>query len=295
MVDDDGDAVATVVDDRASRPTAPFEDALRWDGRDDDGGASCPTGATACGSRCATRAARSSRRASVRVDTTPPRPRRDVDRPGRRRAGPSCCPNPDGGPATVRFGPALGRPRVALFQHRARPRRGSRSSSACARAPRAGSGTARTAAGARRPGTYLVVLEWRDEAGNIGTLRAAGRAGLPRLPRGAAFPAAAGSPSATSRSSRRRRRSARGRRRDLRRRRAPGALLAGRSAASASQRGPQARHGDPCALPRAGAARRVRRSTCSRSARAAHRTAAPFAVQRAGRERQRRRARRPAG
>jgi hypothetical protein len=93
-------------------------------------------------------------------------------------------PEPGGAPAHVRFGPALDMATVTVF----------RTGPGAPRAVR----TADLDAGAttwdwdgtdddgRRvgPGTYLVVLQWRDQAGNVGTSAPLDRQGLPILDRG---------------------------------------------------------------------------------------------------------------
>ena len=150
---------------------------------------------------------------SVRLDTTPPRPRVTVDRPAATRSGPSCCPRRRRrrrrAPRT-RPGAAAGRPAV---QDRARAdaRWCVEDDSLRRRRDTVDAGTARRRAGARsRPGTYLVAIETRDQAGNRRPLAAARP---PRPARGElrrqAARAAAASPSATSACAAQRRHAAR--------------------------------------------------------------------------------------
>ncbi len=137
---------------------------------------------------------------SVRVDTTPPRPRVLVIGPEREKA-PEILPERDGRPATVRFdapgsqvaGQRRKRTRVTIWRtDGARPVRVT--SSGAVPLP----DDARTWAwdgtvdGRRvRPGTYLAVVESRDPAGNVGTSVPV-RDGVPRLDYGRKLPRRAG-------------------------------------------------------------------------------------------------------
>ena len=108
-----------------------------------------------------------------RIDTTPPRPRVAVDRARRRATAPSCCPSPAAAPRTIRFAPALGKRRKIMIFRTApgraarwsRPRRSRPGATpwrlgrhATTRAPRL----------ARAPTSPSP--QWRDHAGNVGTL-----------------------------------------------------------------------------------------------------------------------------
>ena len=190
-----GDPVRTLVSDRAlgafKRLGLP---GVPWDGRDDDNKL-VPDGRyrLRVTLRDQGRSIISTR--SIIKDTTPPAPRITSIGP-LKTYGPELLPEPTGEPAEIHFGPALTKPRLLIF--------------------RTGPGTPRlvrtvpltpgdrswqwdgTTEDGRRvsPGAYLVVAQWRDEAGNIGSSVTLDKAGLPIL-RGARLPGAAGSPSAT--------------------------------------------------------------------------------------------------
>ncbi|HYF24897.1 MAG TPA: N,N-dimethylformamidase beta subunit family domain-containing protein [Baekduia sp.] len=190
VADEDGDPVRTLVEDRAVRAYDAFDEALRWDGRDDDGRRVADgryrlrivlqgQGRTIVPPR------------SVRVDTTPPQPLVASVGPDR-SYGPELLPKAGGGPATVRFASAaLARPRALLFKLApGRPRLVRDEPLRQGDATWSWDGTLR---GRRASsGTYLVVLEWRDEAGNVGTSAPLDRRGLPRLPRGERLPGRGG-------------------------------------------------------------------------------------------------------
>jgi hypothetical protein len=181
VVDEAGERVRTLVEDRrvaAGEPVAPG--ALRWDGRDDRG-----------------RMARDGRyrlkltlrdqgrsvvsRRSVAKDTVPPRPRVTAIGPQRPRL-PELLPEPGG--AVVHLSGALAAARIRVF--RTAP---GRPQEVRAEPLPAGATTWRWSGrdGDGQPvppGTYLVVPEWRDAAGNTGTGVPLDRRGLPVLGHG---------------------------------------------------------------------------------------------------------------
>ena len=206
VIDEDGGVVATIAEDL--RCTAWRQQRVSWDGRTDDG-ARAPDGRYRIrltlerGGRTVTL------RRSIRLDTTPPKPR-VVDIGPETGDGPELLPRRDGAPARIRFR-ATGR-RVELEVWRTD------------RGPRVvrtleptddGEATwdGRNDAGRRlAPGTFAVVVRSRDRAGNIGSnaprpfrlergVRIPGRAGItirylgvqpPVLPIGAGRPAEIG-------------------------------------------------------------------------------------------------------
>ncbi|WP_205696134.1 N,N-dimethylformamidase beta subunit family domain-containing protein [Conexibacter sp. SYSU D00693] len=180
VVDADGDLVRTLVEDLPRPAYRAFDDPLRWDGRDDDG-EPVPDGRYRLRIVLQGQGRTIVPQRSVRVDRTPPAPRVTSISPDR-VYGPELLPKPDGGPAVVRFGPALERARVMVFKTApGRPR--------LVLERRLAPGTTSWSwtgelDGGRRAsgGTYVAVLEWRDEAENIGTSIPLGRDGLPRVP-----------------------------------------------------------------------------------------------------------------
>lgn len=184
IVDDDGDPVATVVEDLRVEAYSPFEEALRWDGRDDEGRV-VPDGRYRLRIILQGQGRTIIPTRSLRVDTTPPRPRVLSIGPDKAR-GPELLPKPGGGPATLRFDPALHRARVMVFKVApGTPRRVLEEDLPRGTTSWEWRGTRR----GRRVsgGTYVAVLEWRDEAGNIGTSVPLDGRGLPRAPRGRGF------------------------------------------------------------------------------------------------------------
>jgi hypothetical protein len=181
VVDKNGDVVRTLVDDRAVKAYETIGlPGVPWDGTDDDG-RPVPDGRY----RLKITLRREGRTViyptSVVKDTRPPVPRVTSIGP-QKSYGPELLPEADGAPAQIHFGPALGTARLHIF--RTAPGR-----------PREVVTPIPLDAGAKRydwngkddsgrpvsPGTYLVVPEWRDAAGNIGTSVPLDRAGLPVL------------------------------------------------------------------------------------------------------------------
>jgi hypothetical protein len=184
VLNTDGDVVKTLLDDRHIGPYEPIQPALRWDGTTDDGGVA-PDGRY----RVKITLRREGRALipewSILKDTKPPEPRVTSIGP-QKSYGPELLPEADGTAAQIHFGPALGdRARLHIF--RTAPGK-----------PREVVTPVRLAPGAKRydwngkddtgravsPGTYLVVPEWRDAAGNIGTSVPLNRDGLPILGHG---------------------------------------------------------------------------------------------------------------
>lgn len=162
ILDDRGDPVRRLVDDvrlpryRALRPTPA------WDGRD-DAGRQVPDGRY----RIRLTLRRQGRNVvaprSIRKDTTPPRPRITSSAPSR-GAAPELLP---GRPVTFRFGPALAKPHVTLIRTAPRVERVMRDP--LPPGATSWSWDGRIAGRPAKSGTYVAVVEWRDEAENVGT------------------------------------------------------------------------------------------------------------------------------
>jgi hypothetical protein len=190
VVDHAGDAVRTLAEDEhlpAYRPTR-----FTWDGRD-GGGRLVPDGLY----RTRVTLRREGRSIVVpgafRKDTVAPSPRVVSIGPQRDRvARPELLPRADGRPARVTIAAPGHRIRVLLFRTSPGP-----AVAAMAPVPLPDGATGWTWDGTLdgRPapaGTYLVVVESRDSAGNIGTSVPLDRAGLPRVGYAATLPGRGG-------------------------------------------------------------------------------------------------------
>lgn len=184
MVDSDGDPVKTLLDDRHIDAYAPIKPALRWDGTDDDG-KTVPDGRYRVRITLRHLGRSVIPQRSILKDTKPPQPK--VTSVGPTKSyGPELLPGPEGGgKAEVHFGPALGT-RAQIHVFRTGP-----GAPRAVRADRLRAGQTQwdwdgTDGDGRRvsPGTYVVVPEWRDAAGNIGTGVPLDRKGLPVLTHG---------------------------------------------------------------------------------------------------------------
>lgn len=100
-----------------------------------------------------------------------------------KQPGPEILPRPGGGSATAHFGPALAKGRVLVFKTAPRGVRLAFTDE-LERGATSWRWDGTRGGRAVSPGTYLVVVEWRDEAGNVGTSVPLGRDGLPRIDRG---------------------------------------------------------------------------------------------------------------
>ena len=209
---------------------------LKWDGRTDDG-TRAPDGRYRYRITLQHKGRSVVLASSVRIDTTPPHPRvtsigprhefgarAAADAGGRRRRRPparagdqarsSGCSRPGRGPT-----------RLVLQDKR------------CPTARRSGAGTGSRRAGARsRPGTYLVAIETRDEAGNRGLSPPLNRRGLPATSYGAKLPGHGGHHRALPRRAAAQRRHAGGRPGRVLRRRRGASRGRGRCAASGRAR-----------------------------------------------------------
>jgi hypothetical protein len=166
VLDADGDPVRTLMDDEHLDAYTPIDPSLSWDGRDEDG-QMVPDGRyrIRITLRHLGRALIVQR--SIVKDTTPPRPKVRSIGPSR-LYGPELLPEPSGEPAKIRFSPvgykgklmifktAPGTPRL-VYEHD------------LPKASTTFKWDGHNADGRRvGPGTYLVVLQWRDFPGNIG-------------------------------------------------------------------------------------------------------------------------------
>ncbi|HMJ33077.1 MAG TPA: FlgD immunoglobulin-like domain containing protein [Baekduia sp.] len=177
-MDSNGDPVRTVVDDR---PVAAHKRlwGVPWDGTDDDG-KPVPDGRYKLRITLRDQGRTIVPTTSVLKDTKAPQPKVLSIGP-RREYGPELMPEPGGALARVHFGPALDHARIHVFRTApGTPREVLVADLRPGQKEWDWDGT--TAAGRRvSPGTYLVVPEWRDLAGNVGTGVPLDRAGLPIL------------------------------------------------------------------------------------------------------------------
>jgi hypothetical protein len=177
----DGDQVRKLYDKHLKAYTF-VSPSLVWDGRDDHG-QMLPDGRYRVSITLAHLGRTVISQRTILLDTTPPKPR--VRSIGPSRAyGPEVLPEAGGAPAQVHFLPAQRNAIAQVFK----------TSPGTPRLVRTG----RIAQGAKEwdwdgtndagrkvsPGTYLVVLQWRDPAGNRGTSVALDAKGLPILDRG---------------------------------------------------------------------------------------------------------------
>jgi hypothetical protein len=192
IVDRDGDPVKTLLDDRHIDAYAPIKPALRWDGTDDDG-KTVPDGRYRVRITLRHLGRSVFPQRSILKDTKPPQPK--VTSIGPQKVyGPELLPGPEGGEAVVRFGPALTKRHAKIHVFRTGPGAPRAVRTDPLRAGQTQWDWDGTDGDGRRvsPGTYVVVPEWRDAAGNIGTSVPLDRAGLPVLKPGQRLPGRGG-------------------------------------------------------------------------------------------------------
>ena len=183
LVDRDGDPVKTLLDDQRLEAYAPIKPSLSWDGTDDDGSV-VPDGRYRVRITLRHLGRSVIPQRSLLKDTKAPRPKVLSIGPSK-VYGPELLPEPGGGKAEVHFGPALGtKAQVHVFRTGPGTPRAVRTDPL--REGQAQWDWDGTNGAGRRvsPGTYLVVPEWRDVAGNLGTAVPLNRAGLPIITRG---------------------------------------------------------------------------------------------------------------
>jgi len=177
VVDRDGDAVKTLVDDRRL-PAYKRLWGVPWDGTD-EAGRTVPDGRYKIRITLRDQGRSILYPTSIVKDTTPPRPRVRSIGPGR-AYGPEIWPNAQGEPVTAHFDPASRyAPKVLVF--RTAP---GRVRQVLEQDLKPGATSWTWDPKGRSPGTYLVALQWRDPAGNVGTSVPLGGNGLPVLDRG---------------------------------------------------------------------------------------------------------------
>jgi hypothetical protein len=183
LVDKDGDPVKTLLDDRHLAAYAPIKPSLSWDGTDDHGKA-VPDGRYRVRITLRHLGRSVIPQRSLLKDTTPPQPK--VLSIGPEKAyGPELLPEPGGKPATVRFLPAQRKAKVMVFRTSPGAPKPVRTVPDVKQGATSWKWDGTNDAGRRvSPGTYLVVLQWRDPAGNVGSSAPLSRTtGLPVLPR----------------------------------------------------------------------------------------------------------------
>ncbi|MEP6953454.1 MAG: FlgD immunoglobulin-like domain containing protein, partial [Solirubrobacteraceae bacterium] len=188
VVNAEGDVVRRL----ASRRIAAYTPVrFGWDGRTDDG-ARAPDGTyrVRITLRTEGRSITIMNR-STRLDVTPPRPLVTSIGP-EKGPGPELLPLPKGGPLTVHLRAPGRRPIVRVFKTGPGPLKLAREE-ALPDGAKTWDWDGTTKSGRRlSPGTYLVSIEVRDQAGNRGVSPPLGRNGLPRTPYGGRLPGRGG-------------------------------------------------------------------------------------------------------
>ena len=181
LVDKDGDPVKTLLDDRHLAAYAPIKPSLSWDGTGDDG-KPVPDGRYRVRITLRHLGRSVIPQRSLLKDTTPPKPK--VLSIGPETAyGPELLPEPGGKPAEIHFLPAQRKAKLLIFRTAPGAPRPVRTVDVKQGAEEYDWDGTNDAGRRVSPGTYLVVLQWRDPAGNVGTSAPLDRAGLPVLPR----------------------------------------------------------------------------------------------------------------
>jgi hypothetical protein len=183
VVDADGDEVRELIDDDTFLPYREIR--ARWDGLDDDG-ERVPDGTYRYRITLPDQGRNVVIPESVRLDTTPPKPRVTSIGPAKDTVPrPELLPVPGGGDAVVHFaapGRKTSKKRVLLFKTGPGPMRAVGAPIALPDDATEWRWDGRTASGRPvSPGTYLVAVQARDQAGNIGTSPPLDRRGLPAV------------------------------------------------------------------------------------------------------------------
>lgn len=180
-VDAEGDPVRTLVENKAV-PAYRRLWGVPWDGTDDDGDA-VPDGRYKLRITLRDQGRSVIYPTSVLKDTRPPQPKVLSISPSK-AYGPELLPTPSGEPAHVRFGPALDTASITVFRTGPGTPRAVRAASLDAGATSWDWDGTNDEGRRVGPGVYVVVPQWRDQAGNIGTGVPLDRKGLPILTRG---------------------------------------------------------------------------------------------------------------
>ena len=191
---DDGDEVRELIDDDQFLPYREIR--ARWDGLNDDG-ERAPDGTYRYRITLADQGRNVVLPESVRLDTTPPKPRVLSIGPAKDTVPrPELLPVPGGGDAIVHFvapGRRTSKKKVLLFKTGPGPTRAVGAPIALPDDATEWRWDGRTASGRPvSPGTYLVAIQARDQAGNIGTSPPLDRRGLPAAAYGATLPGRGG-------------------------------------------------------------------------------------------------------
>jgi len=191
VVDADGDEVKTLIDDDTFLPYREIR--ARWDGTNDDG-ERVPDGSYRYRITLADQGRNVVIPESVRLDTTPPRPRVTSIGPAKDTVPrPELLPIPGGGEAVVHlFAPGQKR-KVLLFKTGPGPVRQVGPPVPLEDGATEWRWSGQTETGRPvSPGTYLVAVQVRDQAGNIGTSPPLDRRGLPAITYGSPLPGRGG-------------------------------------------------------------------------------------------------------
>jgi hypothetical protein len=191
VVDANGDEVRELIAERTALPYREIR--ARWDGRDDDG-RRLPDGAYRYRITLPDQGRNVVIPESVRLDTTAPRPRVVAIGPVRDRAPrPELLPAPDGGEAVVHLFAPGRKKKILLFKTSPGPVRQVGDPIPLLDDATEWRWPGRTESGRPvSPGTYLVAVQARDQAGNIGTSPPLDRRGLPATTYGSPLPGRGG-------------------------------------------------------------------------------------------------------
>jgi hypothetical protein len=191
VVDADGDEVRELM---GGRTVLPYREVrARWDGRDDDG-ERVQDGTYRYRITLPDQGRNVVMPESVRLDTTAPRPRVTAIGPVRDKAPrPELLPAPGGGEAVVHVDAPGRKKKILLFKTAPGPVRAVGEPIPLPDDATEWRWSGRTESGrAVSPGTYLVAVQARDQAGNIGTSPALDRRGLPATTYGSPLPVRGG-------------------------------------------------------------------------------------------------------
>lgn len=189
VLDRDGDEVRELVGSRSVRKGELVR--LLWDGRTDDG-ARAPDGIYRYRISLRHRGRSVKLASSVRLDTVPPKPVVRSIGP-KHDGGPLVMPRPDGGEAVVHLVTPGQRPVVRVFKTNPGPVRLVVETDPLPKGAKLWRWNGTTPSGRPvSPGTYLVAVETRDQAGNRGLSPPLNRKGLPTQPYGATLPGRGG-------------------------------------------------------------------------------------------------------